>query len=156
MTTKKNPFDPAAMSDAMKSQAQQIWLAGLGAFSKAQQDGAKAFEKLVSDGISMQRKAQSSAEEKLAEATQHASAVAKHLNEGARGQIDRLEVLFEERVAKAMHRMGMPSLKDFQDLTTRVAALEKAQSGVKPARDTARKPASKKAPTVKSNRSPKK
>ena len=44
MTAKKNPFDPSAMTDTMKAQAQQIWLAGLGAFSKAQQDGAKAFE----------------------------------------------------------------------------------------------------------------
>ena len=52
----KNPFDPAAMSDNVKEQAQQIWLAGLGAFAKAQEDGTKAFEKLVSDGITMQRK----------------------------------------------------------------------------------------------------
>ena len=154
MTSKKNPFDPAAMSDAMKSQAQQIWLAGLGAFSKAQQDGAKAFEKLVSDGISMHRKAQSNAEEKLAEATQRASSAVEQLNEGARGQIDRLEVLFEERVAKAMHRMGMPSLKDFQALETRIAALEKAQNAHPTTRKTT-KPVAKKM-TAKSTRTPKK
>ena len=64
----KNPFDPAAMTDNVKEQAQQIWLAGLGAFSKAQQEGTKAFEKLVSDGITMQRKVHTTAEEKLAEA----------------------------------------------------------------------------------------
>jgi poly(hydroxyalkanoate) granule-associated protein len=69
----KNPFDPAALSDNVKEQAQQIWLAGLGAFAKAQQDGTKAFEKLVSDGITMQRKVHSTAEEKLAEATQKAT-----------------------------------------------------------------------------------
>jgi poly(hydroxyalkanoate) granule-associated protein len=154
MTSKKNPFDHAAMSDAMKSQAQQIWLAGLGAFSKAQQDGAKAFEKLVIDGISMHRKAQSNAEEKLAEATQRASSAVKQLNEGARGQIDRLEVLFEERVAKAMHRMGMPSLKDFQALEARIAVLEKAQNAHPTPRKTT-KPAEKKT-TAKSTRTPKK
>ena len=124
MTDKKNPFDPAHMTDAMKAQAQQIWLAGLGAFSKAQQDGAKAFEKLVHDGISMQRKAQSTAEEKLAEATQRATQAAQHLNERASGQWDRLEGLFEERVAKALHRMGMPSIHDLQSLQARIDALE--------------------------------
>ena len=124
MTEKKNPFDPAHMTDAMKAQAQQIWLAGLGAFSKAQQDGAKAFEKLVHDGISMQRKAQSTAEEKLAEATQRATQAAQHLNERASGQWDRLEGLFEERVAKALHRMGMPSIHDLQNLQARIDALE--------------------------------
>ena len=138
----------------MKSQAQQIWLAGLGAFSKAQQDGAKAFEKLVSDGISMQRKAQSNAEEKLAEATQRASSAVKQLNEGARGQIDRLEVLFEERVAKAMHRMGMPSLKDFQALEARLAALENALNAHPTTRKTT-KPTAKKT-IAKSTRTPKK
>jgi poly(hydroxyalkanoate) granule-associated protein len=66
----KNPFDPAAMSDNVKEQAQQIWLAGLGAFAKAQEDGTKAFEKLVSDGITMQRKVSTTAEEKLAEVLQ--------------------------------------------------------------------------------------
>ena len=124
MTAKKNPFDPASMTDAMKAQAQQIWLAGLGAFSKAQQDGAKAFEKLVHDGISMQRQAQSKAEEKLAEATHRATQAAQQLNERAGGQWDRLEGLFEERVAKALHRMGMPSIQDLHALQARIAHLE--------------------------------
>ena len=124
MTAKKNPFDPASMTDAMKAQAQQIWLAGLGAFSKAQQDRAKAFEKLVHDGISMQRQAQSKAEEKFAEATHRATQAAQHLNERAGGQWDRLEGLFEERVAKALHRMGMPSIQDLHALQTRIAHLE--------------------------------
>jgi len=64
----KNPFDPAHMTDNVKEQAQQIWLAGLGAFSKAQQEGTKAFEKLVTDGMTMQRKVQQTAAEKLGRA----------------------------------------------------------------------------------------
>lgn len=129
MTAKKNPFDPSAMTDTMKAQAQQIWLAGLGAFSKAQQDGAKAFEKLVHDGISMQRQAQSKAEEKIAEATHRASQAAQQLNERAGGQWDRLEGLFEERVAKALHRMGMPSIQDLQTLQARIDHLEAQLKG---------------------------
>ena len=128
MPTPKNPFDPSAMTDAMKAQAQQIWLAGLGAFSKAQQDGAKAFEKLVSDGISMQRKAQETAEEKLAEATERAQQAAEQFKERASGQWGKFEGIFEERVAQALHRMGMPSVMDLQALQARVEALE-AQLG---------------------------
>lgn len=134
MNPKKNPFDPAAMTDAMKAQAQQIWLAGLGAFSKAQQDGTKAFEKLVHDGISMQRQAQSTAEEKIVEATQRAKQAAHQLNERAGGQWDRLEGMFEERVAKALHRMGMPSIQDLLALQARIDALEaKLHMGAKSA-----------------------
>ena len=133
MPDPKNPFDPSAMTDAMKAQAQQIWLAGLGAFSKAQQDGAKAFEKLVHDGMSMQRKAQATAEEKIAEVTQRASQAAQHFNDTASTQWGKFEGIFEERVAKALHRMGMPSVADMQALQARVAALE-AQLGASAAK----------------------
>ena len=151
----KNPFDPAAMSDNVKEQAQQIWLAGLGAFAKAQQDGTKAFEKLVSDGITMQRKVHATAEEKLAEATQKATQAAHTLSERATGQWGKLEGIFEERVAKAMHGLGVPSAAELQALHARVAALEsqlgvKAKAPAKPkAAKTAVKPAAKKAPAKK-------
>ena len=140
----KNPFYPAAMTDNVKEQAQQIWLAGLGAFSKAQEEGSKAFEKLVSDGITMQRKAQVTAEEKLAEATQKATQAAHTLSERATGQWGKLEGIFEERVAKAMHGLGVPSAAELKALHARVAALE-AQLGVKPkaATKTTAKPATK-------------
>ena len=129
MSTKPH-FDPAAMTDAMKEQAQQIWLAGLGAFSKAQQEGTKTFEKLVNDGITMQRKAQVTAEEKLAEATQKVTQVAHQFNERATGQWDKLENIFEDRVAKALTRLGIPSAAELQALHARIDELEK-QLGTK-------------------------
>jgi poly(hydroxyalkanoate) granule-associated protein len=142
----KNPFNPAAMSDNVKEQAQQIWLAGLGAFAKAQEDGTKAFEKLVSDGITMQRKVSTTAEEKLAEATQKAAQAAHTLSDRATGQWGKLEGIFEERVAKALHSLGLPTAEEMAALHARVAALE-AQLGIKP--KAAAKPAAKKAPAKK-------
>ena len=155
MSTKPH-FDPSAMTDAMKAQAQQIWLAGLGAFSKAQQEGTKTFEKLVNDGITMQRKAQVTAEEKLAEATQKVTQVAHQFNERATGQWDKLENIFEDRVAKALTRLGIPSAAELQALHARIDQLEKqlgakAKVAAKPAAKTtaakkvaAKRPAAKK------------
>ena len=147
----KHPFDPAALSDNVKEQAQQIWLAGLGAFAKAQQDGTKAFERLVSDGITMQRKVHTTAEEKLAEATQKATQAAHTLSERATGQWGKLENIFEDRVAKALHSLGLPSAAEMEALHARVAALEAQLGGkAKPATKTTAKPAAKsatKAPT---------
>lgn len=142
----KNPFFDPAATDKVKEQAQQIWLAGLGAFAKAQQDGTKAFEKLVTDGITMQRKVQSTAEEKMAEATQKVSQAAHQFNERATGQWDKLENIFEDRVSKALARLGMPTANDMAALQARVAALE-AQLA-KPAKTAAVKkaPAKKSAP----------
>ena len=150
----KNPFDPAAMSDNVKEQAQQIWLAGLGAFAKAQENGTKAFEKLVSDGITMQRKVHTTAEEKLAEATQKAAQAANVLSERATGQWGKLEGIFEERVAKALHSLGLPSAAEMNALHARVAALEvqlkaKPKAAAKTAAKPAAKPVAKKAPAKK-------
>ena len=148
----KNPFDPAALSDNVKEQAQQIWLAGLGAFAKAQQDGTKAFEKLVSDGITMQRKVHTTAEEKLAEATQKATQAAHTLSERATGQWGKLENIFEDRVAKALHSLGLPSAAEMEALHARVAALEAQLGGkTKPAPKSKPQPKSKAQPAARAS-----
>ena len=125
MANTPNPFDPASLTDSMKESAQQIWLAGLGAFSKAQQEGGKAFETLVKNGIDLQRKTQETAEAKLNEATQKMSGMASVINEKATGQWDKLETIFEDRVAKALHKMGVPSAEQLKVLMARIEALEK-------------------------------
>ncbi len=147
----KNPFFDPAATDKVKEQAQQIWLAGLGAFAKAQEDGTKAFEKLVTDGITMQRKVQSTAEEKMAEASQKVSQAAHQFNERATGQWDKLEHIFEDRVSKALSRLGIPTAQDMAALHERIAALE-AQLGktAKPASTAAKKVPTKKVAAKKS------
>ncbi len=126
-------------------------MAGLGAFAKAQQDGTKAFEKLVTDGITMQRKVQSTAEEKMAEASQKVSQAAHQFNERATGQWDKLEHIFEERVSKALARLGIPNAQDMAALHARIAALEaQLTKAAKPASAPAKKVAAKKVAAKKS------
>ena len=128
---------------AVKDSAQQIWLAGLGAFAKAQEEGGKVFEALVKEGLTIQRKTQAAAEEKLTEATSRVTGMANDIGSRAAGQWDKLETIFEDRVAKALARLGVPSARDLQELTARVDALS---SGSKPAaRKAAAKPAPQKA-----------
>ncbi len=147
----KNPFFDPAATDKVKEQAQQIWLAGLGAFAKAQQDGTKAFEKLVTDGITMQRKVQSTADEKMAEASQKVSQAAHQFNERATGQWDKLEHIFEDRVSKALTRLGIPSAQDMAALHARIAALEaQLAKAAKPASAATKKVATKKVAAKKS------
>lgn len=113
------------LSNAVKESAQQIWLAGLGAFSKAQEEGGKVFETLVKEGMSIQRKTQAVAEEKISEATSKMSNMASDIQSRAGNRWDKLENIFEERVAKALSKLGVPSAKEVNDLTSRVGQLEK-------------------------------
>ncbi len=144
------------MSGAIKDSAQQIWLAGLGAFSKAQAEGGKAFETLVKEGLSIQRKTQSVAEERISEATQRMSSMANDIGSKAAGQWDKLESIFEDRVAKALSKLGVPSARDLAKLNERIDALSAASKGasarsVAP-RKAVSKVASKAAKTVKAVR----
>jgi len=106
-----------------RESAQQIWLAGLGAFAKAQEEGGKVFEALVREGLALQRKTQGAAEEHLNEAAQRMSHLAAGLGERAAGQWDRLEGIFEQRVAKALQRLDVPTADEVQALRERVDAL---------------------------------
>ncbi len=114
------------LTGSVKDSAQQIWQAGLGAFNKAQAEGTKAFEALVKEGVSLQRKTQSVAEEKLSEATSKMSTMATDISSKASGQWDKLEGIFEDRVAKALNKLGVPSAKDVNVLIARIDELNKS------------------------------
>ncbi len=140
-------LNPAQMSESVKDSAQQIWQAGLGAFTRAQAEGSKAFESLVKEGVSIQRKTQAAAEEKISEATHKMSHMATDIGSKASGQWDKLENIFEERVAKALNKLGVPSAKDINALITRIDELNKAVqklSAKTPTTKTATQPAASK------------
>jgi poly(hydroxyalkanoate) granule-associated protein len=143
------------LSGAVKESAQQIWLAGLGAFSKAQEGGGKVFEALMKEGLSIQRKTQAVAEEKISEATSKMANMAGDIQSKAGHQWDKLENIFEDRVAKALNKLGVPSAKDVDALIARIDELNKnvqKMSGKAPA---AKAPAAKKAVPARKAATPK-
>ncbi len=151
----------AQLSSTVKESAQQIWLAGLGAFSKAQEEGGKVFEALVKEGLTIQRKTQAVAEEKITEATSRVTTMASDIGSKAQGQWDKLENIFEDRVAKALAKLGVPSARDLEALSARVDALAKrskaapAKAATKPAaKAPAKKAAAKKAAPAKAAAKP--
>ena len=116
------------LAGAVKESAQQIWLAGMGAFSKAQEEGTKVFEALVKEGTSLQKKTQGLAEDKISEVTGKMSAMAGTVTAKAGQNWDKLESIFEQRTAKAMNKLGVPTAKDVDALVKRVDELAAAVS----------------------------
>lgn len=100
------------LTGTIRDSAQQIWLAGLGAFVKAQQEGSKVFDALVKEGEAVHAKTRKVAEEKVVELTGKAT-----------GTWDKLEQVFEDRVARALASLGVPTTQDIQSLSKRVAEL---------------------------------
>jgi poly(hydroxyalkanoate) granule-associated protein len=113
----------SALAGTVKESAQQIWLAGLGAWSKAQEEGGKVFEALVKEGSTLQRKTQAVAEEKIGEVTNKMSNMAGDVTAKAGQQWDKLESIFEERTSRALNKLGVPSSKDIEALIKRIDEL---------------------------------
>jgi len=131
-------FD-SALGGSVKDSAQQIWLAGMGAFAKAQAEGRQVFDALVKEGVALQKKTQSAAEEKFGDVSSKMTSMAEDVTAKAGKQWDKLESIFEERTAKAMKKLGVPSSKDVEALMARIDAL--SEQVAKSARSTARKTA---------------
>lgn len=111
------------MSKSIVDSAQQIWMAGMGAFNRAQGEGSKLFEALVKEGMNIEqhtRKLAGGGVEAVRDAVETRVGVAR---ERATDTWDRLEKVFEERVQRALNRLGVPSSEDLSDLTSRVNSL---------------------------------
>lgn len=111
------------LAAAVRGSAQQIWLAGLGAFAKTQEEGGKVFEALVKEGTRLQRQTRALTEEKIGEVTGRVTKAAGDISKQATQSWDKLEQVFEDRVSRALTRLGVPTSKDIQDLIARVDAL---------------------------------
>jgi poly(hydroxyalkanoate) granule-associated protein len=137
------------MSQSVLDSSRQIWLAGLGAFSRAQAEGMKVFETLVKQGEVLETKTKRAARDTAAAAGTAAKAKAKEMQAMAGGTWDKLEQVFEDRVARALSKLGVHTQNDVERLTARVDALSEAvnelvkATGVKPKRRATPSPVEK-------------
>ena len=143
-----SPLLDSQLAHSVKESAQQIWLAGMGAFAKAQAEGGKVFETLVREGVSLQKKTQGLAEDRISAVTGKMTAMADGMSGKAGAQWDKLESIFEERVAKALNKMGVPSSKDVDSLIHRIDELSAKVGPKAPAKAAGKtvRAAAKKAP----------
>ena len=102
--------------------AQQIWLAGLGAFAKAQVEGKKVFETLVARGAQIEERTRHVAEATIETAKEQATKTI----DMATGKFDKLEQVFENRVHSSLNRLGVLTSKDVEALSSQVGELSEA------------------------------
>ena len=132
------------LAQAARDSSHRIWLAGLGAFSKAREEGGKVFDALVKEGEAIEAQTRKVAMSTAGFAAEAAKAKAKEMQAMANGTWDKLEQVFEERVARSLRRLGVYRSVDFKVLSDRVNALAQAVDELvqtKPARATRAAPA---------------
>lgn len=138
------------LAGAIKESAHEIWLAGLGAFAKAQEEGQKVFKALVREGSTMQQRTMKATEERVSDVTgrvndvtNKVSQVAVGLQKQATGTWDKLEGVFEARVQRALNRLSVPTQKDMDALNRRLDELSRSN------KRAAKKTVAKRAKTAK-------
>ena len=103
------------VQEEIRESAHKIWLAGLGALAAAEEEGTRVFNSLVEKGENYE----SRGKEELAKV--------KDKVEGAFGKAesswDKLGDAFDDKVAAAVKKLGVPSRDEITTLTKRVEEL---------------------------------
>jgi len=134
-----------ALSKSISESAQQIWLAGVGAFGRAQAEGTRLFDGLMKEGAGLEKTARAYANTRAGTVRNAVETGVGQTRERAADTWDRLEKVFEDRVQRALVKLGVPGRDDVQALSKRVDALTAALQTRKsaPARKAPQAPAKK-------------
>lgn len=108
------------LGSLIRTSAHDIWLAGLGAYSRANKEGSRFFDSLVELGEAVERKARDQVARPFRAAERQVHGARSAVNE----TWERLEMLFDRRVARALHSLQIPTQRDVAELTRRVAKLQ--------------------------------
>jgi len=122
------------LSEKIKESARQIWLAGLGAYTKAEEDTGKIFEKLVKEGeeiesmtrgvVEKQFKAVEDTVEGVKDKVEGVKEKVEGVKEKATDTFGKLESVFDQRVSKTLIKLGIPTNKRIKELEARIEKLE--------------------------------
>jgi poly(hydroxyalkanoate) granule-associated protein len=92
----------------VRESAHKIWLAGLGALAAAGEEGEKLFNRLVEKGEEMEGRGKDKVD------------AARSRVESAWGDVEKT---FDEKIASALHRLGVPTRDEIRELTRKVENL---------------------------------
>ncbi|HTN32882.1 MAG TPA: phasin family protein [Marinobacter sp.] len=123
----KKPDSDLQLAAKIKDSARQIWLAGLGAYTKAEEDTGRFFDRLVQEGEQLESKTRGVVEKQIKSVEDRVGGV----RERATGTWDKLEHLFDERVSGALRRLGIRRKEEIDALESRIEALEQELARLK-------------------------
>jgi poly(hydroxyalkanoate) granule-associated protein len=123
MTKKlKSKTDETNLGQGVVNFTHQVWLAGLGAFSKIEEEGGKVFENLVKEGEKFEARTKKLADDRVEGIKDNV----EEMRDKATDTWDKVEEVFESRMARILNRLGIPTSDDMEDLSKRVEALHES------------------------------
>lgn len=111
----KGDPDDTQLAQGILNSAHQIWLAGLAAFAKTQEEGGKFFDSLVKEGEKIEARSRKAAEGRIEE-----------VRNKTVDTWERLEQVFEDRVSRSLNRLGVPTHEDLKAISKQMEELNKS------------------------------
>lgn len=142
-----DPAEEMALIDAVRTSAHLIWQAGLGAFSRAQDEGDDLFSRLVKQGADLQKKTRHLASEKGFGVSDTVTKLAGNVGRQAAGSWDKIEKVFEDRVSRSLRSLGVPTHHDMKLISRQLDELKASIDGLAGAKPAAVKKVAKTAAT---------
>ncbi|BBV99432.1 MULTISPECIES: phasin family protein [Pseudomonas] len=126
MAGKKNTEkEGSSWVGGIEKYSRKIWLAGLGIYSKIDQDGPRLFDSLVKDGEKAEKQAKKTAEDVAETAKSSTTSRVSGVKDRALGKWSELEEAFDKRLNSAISRLGVPSRNEIKALHQQVDSLTK-------------------------------
>lgn len=125
---------PAKIADSITESTRNIWLAGIGALGRAQIEGSKLFESLVTEGAGLESNARHYVDDKIETTRETVNEQVKDARARASTTWNKFEAAFEERVQRTLTRLGIPTRDEVDALHAKIDALS-----ARPIRTPARK-----------------
>ena len=116
----KNPLSALTGSTRdLRKYTHQIWLAGLGAFARAEEEGSKLFDTLVDIGKDLESKTRDISENRVEE-------IKERVRSRTGETMGKMEKAFDDRLNKALSKLGIPNKREVEALQKRVQELTAA------------------------------
>jgi poly(hydroxyalkanoate) granule-associated protein len=109
----------------LRKYTHQIWLAGLGAFARAEEEGSKLFDTLVDVGKDLEAKTRDISETRVEE-------IKERVRSRTGETMGKMEKAFDERLNKALSKLGIPNKREVEALQKRVQELTAALEEMSP------------------------
>lgn len=107
----------------VKQYTRKAWLAGLGAYARAGQEGYDYFKGLFKAGETVEKDGKKLVNKKMNAVNERVDDLKSDAVQAVEGRLEQIENAFDQRVARALNRLGMPSRHDLDALSVRLEQL---------------------------------
>lgn len=114
------------VTETMKTQTRQFWLAGLGVYAKAGKDSMDYFKTLVAEGEVLEKQGKELFSEQAENANEKLAELKSRFEDLTGGRFQQVSNTLEERRADFLSRFGIPKGNEIEALNAKLDEVSKS------------------------------